>query len=118
MAGDDEDHDPIKYHPMRKMVKETVEECQTSDEAIQLLIDQLNFLAKQMWTQASRRVIEDGRVRVTEKDVQLAYDELRHPHDLLKNSSDEMRDMARRMDRLANESPIYAKIEHDRDEEQ
>lgn len=114
----DGDNNPIKYSPMREMVKETVEECQTSEEGVELLIDQLEFLGKQIWTQASRHVIEDGRVRVQEDDVQTAYDELRHPHDLLKNSADDMRDMARDLDSLAEQSPIYASIpDEDEDDE-
>lgn len=116
-ADDKGEHEPIKFGPMRDMLKETVPECQTSTEGVKLLIDQMEFLGKQLWIQASREVRKDGRVRIQEGDIQSAYDELREPHDLLKNSADEMKDMSRKMDRLADASPIFAKKYEEADED-
>ncbi|WP_152422588.1 hypothetical protein [Natrinema pellirubrum] len=107
-----DEYDPIKFNPLREMLKDETD-CQTTKDGVELLKDQLEFLAIQLWIQASKQTRDDGRSQVTKDDVQDAYDELREPHDLLKESADEMREKAREMDKLAEKSPVFANKDND-----
>lgn len=103
---------PIRPNPLRDFVKQHSEK-RAGGDAVDLLLEQLEFLGESIWKEASRKADEKGRKTVKEEDVQEAYDEFTEPHDLLRETSDKLDWMKRDLDRQVEQSPIYAEENSD-----
>lgn len=112
--NEEEDPEPIKVAPLKKLAKQKSDK-RTGGDAIDSLIGQLEFLAERLWMRASRYADERGKKTVQEQDIQRAYDDLLYPHDLLKDAAEELDMMSDTMDEFAEQSPVFEDYRDDGD---
>lgn len=107
--GEDEDEtpSPIKPTSLKRFLKDQ-KEIRAGGDAIEALQLNLEWLAERLWLEAAWHAEEDGRKTVMERDIQYAIDELTEPHDLIKQTSEQLDWMKRYMDGQVEQSLLYA----------
>lgn len=103
---------PIKPHSLKNFVKEQ-SDMRVGGDAIDLLQHHMEFVAGRIWLEASKHAEEDERKTVKERDVQHAIDVVIKPHDLIKETSQNLDHMKEIIDELLERSPLYAENRYD-----
>lgn len=82
-------------------------------DAVDELHHHLEFIAERIWLEASKHAEDDGRKTVKKRDIQYAIDIVTKPHDIIKETSQNLDYMKRKIDDQLEKSPLYTENRYD-----